>query len=214
MHIALTDLITCPRCGPEWGLILLPHEVRDRRVASGTLGCPNCKGRYGVQGGVVDLRLAGGGDDAAPALDPGAAAAASAEAAVRLGGLLGLATVRGPVLLAGAAGSHAAGLAGLLQDVEVVQVAPAPLPGVAGEPMAGVSRVLVEGVLPFRGKSFAAVALTGAASALLEEGLRVVRPAGRVLVEPADGAVAERAAELGGRRLAHEGETLVLSRGP
>jgi uncharacterized protein YbaR (Trm112 family) len=211
MHVSLSDLITCPRCGPEWGLILLPREVQDRRVVSGTLGCPNCRERYEVRGGEADLRVSGGAPES-QTLEPEAEGVAAEEAAMRLGGLLGLANVRGPVLLAGPVGARAAGLAALLQDVEVVQVGLIPTPTPAGGPTEGVSRILAEGVLPFRAAGFAAVALTGPYATLLEDGLRVVRPAGRVLVEPADAAVAERATESGGRVLAYEGETLVVSR--
>jgi hypothetical protein len=38
MHLSLSDLLTCPRCGPGWGLVLLPGEVRERRVETGVLG--------------------------------------------------------------------------------------------------------------------------------------------------------------------------------
>ena len=59
MELSLTDLVTCPRCGPTYGLILIPDEVRERRVVSGLLGCPNCRERYGVEAGVADLRVTG-----------------------------------------------------------------------------------------------------------------------------------------------------------
>ena len=32
MHILLTDALTCPRCGPDFGLIVLAEGVEDRRV--------------------------------------------------------------------------------------------------------------------------------------------------------------------------------------
>jgi uncharacterized protein YbaR (Trm112 family) len=56
MHILLTDRLACPRCGPEFGLVLLAHEVRDRRVLEGDLGCPNCREVYPVREGFADLR--------------------------------------------------------------------------------------------------------------------------------------------------------------
>ena len=56
MHILLTDRLACPRCGPEFGLVLLAHEVRDRRVLEGDLGCPNCREAYPVREGFADLR--------------------------------------------------------------------------------------------------------------------------------------------------------------
>ncbi len=30
MHLLLTDRLTCPRCGPDHGLILLAREIVDR----------------------------------------------------------------------------------------------------------------------------------------------------------------------------------------
>src|SRR3954447_12829389 len=102
MHILLTDVLSCPRCGPAFGLVLLADRVEDRRVLEGRLGCPNCREQYPVVAGALDARLpaerAGAADDAA-----GDAAATGgvddAEAAVRLAALLGLAEVRGTVLV-------------------------------------------------------------------------------------------------------------------
>ncbi|HWK89996.1 MAG TPA: Trm112 family protein, partial [Longimicrobium sp.] len=64
MHILLTDLLTCPRCGPEHGLVLLADRIEERRVVRGRLGCPNCRETYPVAGTVADLRVAGAGNDA------------------------------------------------------------------------------------------------------------------------------------------------------
>ena len=38
MHILLTDLLFCPRCGPQHGLILLANRLEERRVLDGWLG--------------------------------------------------------------------------------------------------------------------------------------------------------------------------------
>ena len=43
MHILLTDTLTCPRCGPDFGLILLAERIEGRRVMDGHLGCANCR---------------------------------------------------------------------------------------------------------------------------------------------------------------------------
>ena len=56
MNVALTDHLVCPRCGPPFGLILLAHEVRDRRVRRGEFGCANCRDRFPVEDGFGDLR--------------------------------------------------------------------------------------------------------------------------------------------------------------
>ncbi len=56
MFFELTDLLTCPRCGPGFGLVLLVHEVEERRVKRGWLGCPNCRNNFPVENGIADLR--------------------------------------------------------------------------------------------------------------------------------------------------------------
>jgi uncharacterized protein YbaR (Trm112 family) len=216
MHLSLSDLLICPRCGPEWGLILLPAEVVERRVRTGVLGCASCRHRYPIEGGIADLRLDDtAGADHVPAGAVGAAARGEpgSEAALRLGALLGLAETRGAVVLAGPASAHAGSLAALLDGVEVVVVGEAPASGDARvADLPGVSRVLATGRLPFRTGSLAAVAATGPAAGLVEEALRVVRPAGRVLAEPSDQELAARAETAGGARVVAEGDTLVLAR--
>src|SRR5690349_20672112 len=109
MHILLTDVLCCPRCGPAFGLILLADRIEDRRVLQGRLGCANFREQYPISKGVVDLS-AGAAGRSTPA-------EAGIDAAVRIAALLGV--ERGPayVLLAGTASVHAGALAGLLQDV-------------------------------------------------------------------------------------------------
>lgn len=52
MHLTLTDKLTCPRCGPDSGLILLADRIRDRRVLEGSLDCADCMERYPIRGGL------------------------------------------------------------------------------------------------------------------------------------------------------------------
>lgn len=268
MDVALSDLLTCPRCGPMYGLVLLPYEVSDRRVRSGVLGCANCRERYPVEGGVADLRVAvdevgahagseGGGravssgarrssgdrarsaDSAGPAdgATESDAAGASTDAAgagveapeVRLAGLMGLAEAHGTVLLAGAVVAHAAALSALVEGVEVVaevsgsesgspesrspesgrsEPARSGPPG----PWAGVSRLRLGGVLPFRSGSLRGVALTGASAGLLEEGARVLGGAGRLVLDPAPEDAAARLESAGLAVVAEEGGVVVAAR--
>jgi len=121
--------------------------------------------------------------------------------------LLDLAGGGGPVLLAGPARSEAAALAALIEGIEVVHVG-ASDPAVPGD---GVSAVLVGSGLPFRTGSMSGVALTGAYAEWVEEGLRVLRPGARMLLEPGGGLTA-RAEAAGGRVLLAEGDVLVLVR--
>lgn len=225
MDVSLTDLLTCPRCGPTYGLVLLPNEVRDRRVESGVLGCANCRERYPVVGGVVELRSgdAGGVGERG---DPGAAQVEEAvwpgradrEAAVRLAALLGLSDAGGTVVLGGPAAAQAGLLAGLVSDLTVVVLSAAD----AGPPVDGgvdrggdggaVTHLHVGAVLPLRGRSMRGVALTGVWSVLLEEGARLLAPAGRLLVAPAPGDAAGRLEPAGLRMMLEEAGTVVAAR--
>lgn len=56
MQLLLTDRLTCPRCGPTFGLILLADRMSDRRVRDGRLGCPNCRDSFPIVDGFADLR--------------------------------------------------------------------------------------------------------------------------------------------------------------
>src|SRR5688572_24481455 len=58
MYLVLTDLLTCPRCGPDQGLIVLAELIIDRRILEGSLGCPNCESQYRIADGLADLRTA------------------------------------------------------------------------------------------------------------------------------------------------------------
>jgi uncharacterized protein YbaR (Trm112 family) len=171
MHILLTDILTCPRCGPAFGLILLADAAEERRVLEGVLGCSNCREKYPVRAGVVDFgappqELEPSDDDAA---------------AERLAAMLGVA--RGPafLLLAGPAAAHASALARILDDVEVLTI------GVAArsDDPPGVNRIYARAPLPLASGKVAGAAVTGAASeSLLEEGARTVAPLGRLIIDP------------------------------
>ena len=207
MHILLTDVLRCPRCGPRFGLILLADLVEERRVVSGRLGCPNCREAYPVAGGEPDLRVPGG--EPLPAAEP--LPADLREAAVRTAALLGLAEARGSVLLVGAGAELAEELASLLPEVEVVAGAGAPVGGAA--PTA-VNRVAGSRPLPFADASFRGVALFGASAAgLAEEGARVLAAPGRLLVEGAPAGTAALLAGVGLRVLLEQESIVVGERG-
>ncbi|MGQ0816088.1 MAG: hypothetical protein ACT4O1_16785 [Gemmatimonadota bacterium] len=166
--------MTCPRCGPSYGLILLADQVENRRVLEGSLGCANCRERYPVRAGFCDLRYG---------FRPETEAEAEPETATdvtRLAALLGLTEGPALVLIAGAGAANAAALADLIEGIEAV-AAWAPL--AAEQERAGVSRFATSGVLPFRSGSMRAIALTDDAAAdLIEEAARVAAPRARVVV--------------------------------
>lgn len=209
MHILLTDILSCPRCGPEHGLVLLADRIEDRRVLDGWLGCANCRGRYRIAGGFADLRVPPADPLPAPQAAP---VPGGREEAFRLAALLGVMQGPGFVLVAGPAARLAPGVAEMVEGLEVVAVDET-LAGWQEE--VGVSRMAASLALPFYPQRLRAVALSeAAADRLLEEGARVLSPVGRlVLLGAADaGAGAEkRLANTGFRVVAREGGTVVAT---
>lgn len=215
MHLLLTDVLTCPRCGPAFGLILLANRIEDRRVIDGVLGCANCREQYAIRDGVADF----GGP-------PAPVATADAGAVMRIAALLGVTGGPGFIVVVGPAANVASALSALLEDVEVVAAGygdPAGSPAgsrsddtraraLADAP--GVSRLAIAGrTLPLAGGRILGVLLSGeAADALLEEGARVLSPVARLVLEPASADAVERLAAVGLRVLARDAQTVVAAR--
>ncbi|HEU0302156.1 MAG TPA: Trm112 family protein [Longimicrobium sp.] len=205
MHILLTDVLTCPRCGPEFGLMVLADRMEERRVVEGRLGCANCRESYPVHDALADLRLPGAAEsgDAGPSMEE------DAEASVRLAALMGLSGAIGMALVAGPGARQAAAVHALVPELEVIAAAERPdaLPPRA----AGVSRIAAgPGGLPLRGGGLRGAALTGGADeARLREGLRVLAPGARLLVEPAAADTAERLRALGAEVLLDQAGAVV-----
>lgn len=193
MHLLLTDRLTCPRCGPPFGLILLAERVDDRRVMDGHLGCPNCREHYPVRKGYGDLRspvdrrarsdVPPEETDCPPV--PDEAVASDVEGALRLAALFGVERGPGFLLLMGPSARLAGRLAAMVGEIEVVAVGPG-LQAMDERP--GVSRMAFPKEMPFHDATFHGVALQGAwISPHLAEALRVVRPGARlVLLDPTD----------------------------
>ena len=188
MHILLTDRLICPRCGPGFGLILIADLLENRRVIEGSLGCPNCRDRFPVQGGFGDLRP--------PPRNTGAAApdigAPASPSAIEVAALLGLTDGPGHVALIGDIAGHATALAGLVPGVEFIGIAP----GLRGwEEEEGVSRLNAGIPLPFGNRSLRGVGLfaEGELSVAVDPSMagelaRVVARDGRIAVWRAGGA--------------------------
>lgn len=218
MDISLIDLLACPRCGPAHGLILLPDEVRDRRVVTGVLGCANCRERYVVEGGVADLRgdsgvVGGVGEEGGAGVGVTAGGGGGGrEAAVRLAALLGLGEAGGVVLLAGPAAELGDWLAEVSPGTSVVTTVGEDGSG-SGVRSGVVSRLRLGKVLPLRTGSVRGVALTGGYGERVEEGGRLVAPAGRLVLDPAPAGARDRVEAGGLRVLVEEGGVLVAGRG-
>lgn len=200
MHLLLTDRMACPRCGPEFGLILLADRMVARRVIQGSLGCPNCRDRFPVVEGVADLRPpprepdavtraeGAGGEEG----DQGAPPVSDPLGPPELAALLGIPGGPGNVLLLGAAARHAPALGDMVEGIEWVAAlggAPSPAshaeaagPGSVEAPFPGVSRIHVRGRLPLYSRSMRGVVLGEDSPVPIEEAARVLAPLGRVVI--------------------------------
>ncbi|MDX1567281.1 MAG: Trm112 family protein [Longimicrobiales bacterium] len=193
MHILLTDLLSCPRCGPEFGLILRGDRIEDRRVHAGVLGCPNCREGYPIEEGFADLR-----SPPRPPLPPVVEspwAEEDEDEVLRIAALLGVKEGPGHLVLVGPSARAAPALARMLERIEVVAMAPDLR--VWGEE-AGVSRMVAGPGLPFFSRRIRGVLLDGEAGApYLDEALRVVGPGSRLAVLRPNEAAADRIREAG-----------------
>ena len=55
MRLELTEVLACPDCGPDHGLIAFVDQMDGRRITAGRLDCPNCEQRHPIRDGVVYL---------------------------------------------------------------------------------------------------------------------------------------------------------------
>lgn len=218
MELLLTDRLACPRCGPEFGLILRADRMVDRRVSAGVIGCPNCRDSFSVDGGVVDLRPPPRGplpDEAAPSVTP----ASPNYTPDRVMALLGIQRGPGTVALIGAAAAVAETLAAAVDELQVaalgVDVRPVVV-GRDGRPSGdtpGVSRLVVGNTLPFFSRMLRGVVLDGRLDAVLVgEAARVVGPGSRVIVVDAVAGTGGVLEEAGCTVLAEEAGTIVAAR--
>lgn len=190
MHILVTDVVSCPRCGPDFGLIVLADLLENRRILEGRLGCGNCREEYAVHEGVADLRVPGatspssGGVDASSVIGGAREPAGyGAERAYRLAALLGVTGPAGPVVVVTAEAAVVAEVQRQLPDAGVIGVS-GQAPAGAGE--AGLGWLLTAAAIPFRSRSLGGVALALADPfPLLDEALRCLAPGARLVIDPA-----------------------------
>ncbi len=176
MFIELVDSLRCPHDHEESWLVLSAERMDGRNVLEGVLGCPVCRRRYPIGGGVADLRT---GDHAAPAGADGAhePPPADPEQAMRLAAFLNLSGGGGYAVLFGGWTRYAAGVLALA-ETHLLLVNPEP--GVVIGP--GLSGMLVDTGLPVAPGSARALALdAGSGPELLAAALRGVQARGRVL---------------------------------
>jgi uncharacterized protein YbaR (Trm112 family) len=207
MHLGLTDRLFCPRCGSDFGLILLANRIQDRRVLEGELGCSNCRGTYPVREGCADLRVSPRSPPEYASLE-NLMPSAESEDIVRLGALLGVAQGPGTLLVKGPAQVHAQRLAELIGGVEIV---------VIGTELMGmresesVSRVIARPRIPFFSDTFRGILLSGKIDDEdLAEAARSAAPSARVVVLDAPEGAARDAEALGLKVLLKEDGVLVV----
>ena len=208
MHLLLTDRLTCPRCGPPFGLILLAHRLEDRVVHEGVLGCPNCRDAFPIAAGFGDLRAPPRGE-VGPGLagEPGAT---DGDGAATLLALLGIVGGPGTVALVGEPARAAGEVARALPEMHVVAIDPDSRHWGEQE---RVSRLVAEPGLPFFPSSLRGVALDGRlGTGLLAEAARVVAPRGRVVVMHAFVEARARLENEGLNVIAADAETIVAAR--
>src|SRR5690242_3999982 len=90
MFIELTDHLRCPAAHDESFLVLLPDEVVNRQVRSGTLGCPICNTTYPIKDGVVRFSAASADPLIRPSAPPPVAGLAAFLGLSGPGGYVGL----------------------------------------------------------------------------------------------------------------------------
>jgi uncharacterized protein YbaR (Trm112 family) len=201
----LTDLLTCPRCGPNHGLVLLVKDVEDRRVMSGWLGCPNCRHDYPVEAGVADLRL---GSQASPVVQPHD----DAELALKIVALSGMAEERGYLMVGDRLAHVATGIVELAHQLEVVTVREAPDNSTE---QTGISRVLSDIRFPLVEYRLRAVAIApGGDEELVTAAARRVAAGGRLLLFDANESDLDQAGRSGLEIIADQDGTAVAERKP
>lgn len=211
MHLLLTDRLTCPRCGPGFGLILLAERMADRRVHEGTLGCPNCRDSFQVSAGFADLRAPPRGELAAGRAGPKSPEAEADEEVGRIIALLGIHRGPGTVVLTGRAARLARGVAIGVEDLQTVAVDPDTRAWSEGP---SVSRMVADPGLPFFTSVLRGAVVDGASGrAGVFEGARVVAPGCRVVVVDAGDDVPEVLEEAGMEVMAAESGTVVATKG-
>jgi len=209
MHLFLTDRITCPRCGPQFGLILLAHDVRDWRVLEGDLGCSNCREKYPVKNGFGDLRIPPRAALPAPSIEPDSSSV-TPEEVLEIAAFLGVTEGPGTLLIKGPAVRFAAGLVELIGGVEVVAMGPG---FIEGEESKGVSRMAAGHKIPFSSGTFRGILLSGEVTALdFEEAVRAVGPSGRIVVLDAGSEAEGWVGPHGAKVLLQEGSVLITQR--
>ncbi|NIN71208.1 MAG: hypothetical protein GTO46_04575 [Gemmatimonadetes bacterium] len=204
MYFELTDLLTCPGCGPGFGLVLLVHEVEERRVIRGWLGCPNCRNDFPVENGVADLRREPGASGAArPAYE-------EEELALKVVALSGLSDGHDYLLLDERLAHAAAAVIEMAPELEVIIVRTTSDDSAERH---GISRVLSDAPFPLVEYRLRGVAIApGGNRELVAAAARHVSTGGRLVMFDATDIDLDEVERVGLAVVAAEGGTVVAER--
>ncbi len=175
VFIELIDLLRCIKPHEDTWLVASFRQVTNRIVLEGTLGCPICSAQYEISEGVVDFT---GGDSIADRdTDRAHASHRREELATRAGAYLD-ATQPGTTIVLGGLWTYAAQDLAEMADVRVIALnAPS---DVKETERVGLLRIAQR--IPLASSSAHGVALDAWFNAAsIDDALRVVRPAGRVV---------------------------------
>ena len=179
LHLLLVDQLICPRCGPEFGLVLWADKMKERRVLEGYLGCSNCRDKFLVVDGCADLRLNSNPEEGSgPSWIPG-----NLPTGIEIASLLGLTEGNGNVALIGHLASRIGDLSQITPNFEFVGISHEK---VVTDRSIGVDRsnnISVGSRLPFRSRCFRGLVVSGKeSSSCMQEVVRVLAPNGRLVV--------------------------------
>lgn len=171
MHVELIDRLRCTGAHEDSWLVAHADESEDRRIITGTLGCPICHREYRITDGDVWM-----GDDEPPmfAVD----ARPDPDAAMRIAALLNV-DERGGLYVLGGKTALATWSLGMFENARWILLSP-PM-GLSGD---GVIRGAGD-VLPLARGSVRGIAIDRASAALAQSAASVLSPGGR-LVAPCD----------------------------
>ncbi len=178
MFIELVDALRCPVPHEESWLVVAAERMEARHIVEGTLGCPVCRASYPIHRGVVDFRRTRAGASPARTAESRVERDESSdlEQAMRLAAFLGLSDAAGFAVLAGAWGTRASALRGL---VETPLVLVDPPDAFEGEP--GISVLRTDGPLPLAAGAARAMAIDGPGAERVASAVRATRVKGRVV---------------------------------
>jgi len=204
VRFELTDLLTCPHCGPAFGLVLLVEQVEARRVIAGWLGCPNCRHDFPVTNGVADLRREPEVPGApSPAFD-------DEELALKIVALSGMAQERDYLLLDERLAHAAAAVAELAPELELIVLRTTPDDS---DEQHGISRVLSDARFPLVESRLRGAAIAPAGDReLVAAAARHLSRGGRLVLFDATDVDLDQVQLSGLTVLAREGGTAVAER--